>query len=142
MRIRTWNDFWLSEGFTEYLTARFLSANDGPEAKKAVFRGYLTQALDADRDNAHPVRPADPEVDVLTIFDATSYQKGALVLHALERVVGEDKLIEFLRGWFDRHAFSAVLTSDLRRSSKAPRGRTSPSSSRASCTPRTTRRSA
>ena len=45
VRIRTWNDFWLSEGFTEYLTARFLSANDGPEAKKTVFRGYLTEAL-------------------------------------------------------------------------------------------------
>ncbi len=115
VRIRTWNDFWLSEGFTEYLTARFLSANDGPEAKKKVFRGYLTEALAADRGNAHPVRPADPEVDVLTIFDATSYQKGALVLHALERVVGEDKLTEFLKGWFDRHAFSAVLTSDLQK---------------------------
>ena len=53
------------------------------------------------------VRPADPEIDVLTIFDAISYQKGALVLHALERVVGEEKLTEFLKGWFDRHAFGA-----------------------------------
>ena len=115
VRIRTWNDFWLSEGFTEYLTARFLSANDGPEAKKTVFRGYLTEALAADRSNAHPLRPADPEIDVLTIFDAISYQKGALVLHALERVVGEEKLTEFLKGWFDRHAFGAVLTSDLQK---------------------------
>ena len=114
VRIRTWNDFWLSEGFTEYLTARFLAANDGPDAKKAVLRGYLTRALAADRSAPHPVRPADPEVDVLTIFDAISYQKGALVLHALERVVGgEDKLTLFLRRWFDRHAFGAVLTADL-----------------------------
>ena len=123
VRIRTWNDFWLSEGFTEYLTARFLSANDGPEAKKTVYRGYLSQALDADGGNAHPVRPADPEIDVLTIFDATSYQKGALVLHALERVVGEDKLLEFLKGWFDRHAFSAVLTSDFQRELSAASGK-------------------
>jgi aminopeptidase N len=115
VRIRTWNDFWLSEGFTEYLTARFLAANDGSDAKKTVFRDYLTQTISADRGNAHPVRPADPEVDVLTIFDAISYQKGALVLHALERVVGEDKLTEFLKGWFDRHAFSAVTTADLQK---------------------------
>ncbi|MEA2750290.1 MAG: hypothetical protein QOI41_4433, partial [Myxococcales bacterium] len=38
VRIRTWNDFWLSEGFAEYLTARFLAANDGPDAKRAVLR--------------------------------------------------------------------------------------------------------
>lgn len=115
VRIRTWNDFWLSEGFTEYLTARFLSANDGPDAKKKVYRGYLTRALAADRQSPHPVRPADPEVDVLTIFDAISYQKGALVLHALERIVGEDELTKFLEGWFDRHTFGAVTTADLQK---------------------------
>ena len=116
VRIRTWNDFWLSEGFTEYLTMRVLSANDGPDAKKTVYRDYLTQTIAADGSkNAHPVRPPDPEVDVLTIFDAISYQKGALVLHALERVVGEEKLTAFLKGWFDRHAFSAVTTSDLQK---------------------------
>lgn len=113
VRIRTWNDFWLSEGFTEYLTARFLSANDGPDAKKEVFRGYLTRALAADRSNPHPLRPADPEIDVLTIFDAISYQKGALVLRALEKVVGEEALTAFLKGWFDRHAFGAVTTAEL-----------------------------
>ncbi len=115
VRIRTWNDFWLSEGFTEYLTARFLSANDGPAAKKEVWRGYMTETLGGDRTNPHPVRPADPEVDVLKIFDAISYQKGALVLHALERVVGEEELTKFLRGWFDKHAFTAVTTTELQK---------------------------
>ena len=115
VRVRTWNDFWLSEGFTEYLTARFLAANDGPEAKKTTFRGYLTETLAADRTNPHALRPADPEIDVLTIFDAISYQKGALVLHALEKLVGEEKLTEFLKGWFDRHAFGAVTSSDLQK---------------------------
>jgi len=115
VRIRTWNDFWLSEGFTEYLTARFLSANDGPATKKKVYRDYLSQSLSADRQNPHALRPADPEVDVLTIFDAISYQKGALVLRALERIVGEEKMTAFLKGWFDRHAFGAVTTADLER---------------------------
>jgi aminopeptidase N len=115
VRIRTWNDFWLSEGFTEYLTARFLAANDGPEAKTKVLREYLAQALAADRQNPHALRPADPEVDVLAIFDAISYQKGALVLRALEKVVGEEKLTAFLKGWFERHAFAAVTSADLQK---------------------------
>jgi aminopeptidase N len=112
-RIRTWNDFWLSEGFTEYLKARFMAAHDGPAAKKEVLRGYLRDALDADRSSPHALRPADPEVNVLEIFDAISYQKGALVLRQLERVVGEEKMATFLKGWFDRHAFAAVSTAEL-----------------------------
>ncbi len=116
VRIRTWNDFWLSEGFTEYLTARFLGANDGPEAKAKAYRDYLQATLAADAGAGHPVRPSSDrgsEIDVLSIFDAISYQKGALVLRALEPVVGETELATFLKGWFDRHAFAAVTTADF-----------------------------
>ena len=125
VRIRTWNDFWLSEGFADYLTLRFVSANDGPEARKTMLRTYLKEAIAAERGAAaHPVRPPDPEIDVLTIFDATSYQKGALVLHALEREVGgEDVLTRFLKVWFDRHAFGAVLTSDFEKELSAATGK-------------------
>lgn len=113
-RIRTWNDFWLSEGFTEYLTARAIGEVDGPAAQKAHLRDYLRRALAADRTSPHPIRPPDPEVDVLTIFDAISYQKGALTLRLLERVLGGPApMTAFLRGWFDRHAFGAVSTKDL-----------------------------
>lgn len=114
VRIRTWNDFWLSEGFTEYLTARALGAADGVEAEKAHRRDYLRQALAADRSSPHALRPADPEKDVLEIFDAISYQKGALVLHLLERAAGgPEKMSAFLKGWFEKHAFEAVSTRDL-----------------------------
>jgi aminopeptidase N len=113
VRIRTWNDFWLSEGFTEFLTAQAVGAADGAEAKKKHLHEYLGLALGGDTSTPHPVRPADPEVDVLTIFDAIPYQKGALVLHALGRVVGDDELSRFLRGWFDRHAFTAVTTAEF-----------------------------
>ncbi|MBS2017007.1 MAG: M1 family metallopeptidase [Deltaproteobacteria bacterium] len=122
-RIRTWNDFWLSEGFTEYLTARFIAANDGPAAKKTVYREYLTQALEADRTTPHALRPRDPEIDVLKIFDAISYQKGALTLRAIERVVGEKELTDFLKGWFDRHAFQAVSTAELEKELKEKTGK-------------------
>ena len=125
VRIRTWNDLWLSEGFADYLTLRVVAANDGPDARKAMLHAYLTEALAADRSaTAHAVRPADPEIDVLTIFDAISYQKGALVLHALERAVGgEDVLTRFLKVWFDHHAFGAVLTSDFEKELSAATGK-------------------
>jgi aminopeptidase N len=115
VRIRRWNDFWLSEGFTEYLTARALAEIDGPERKKEVYREYLGRALSSDRANPHPLAPRGDEIDVLTIFDGISYQKGALTLRMLERIVGSEKMDAFLKGWFERHAFGAVTTDDLER---------------------------
>jgi aminopeptidase N len=117
-RIRTWNDFWLSEGFTEYEKARFIAEHD--HDPKTVWRGYKTRAFAVDK--GHPVRPPDPEVDVLTIFDDVPYEKGALVLRQLERVVGTDKMTAFLKGWFDRHAFEAVSTAQLEKEMSADTG--------------------
>lgn len=123
VRIRSWNDFWLSEGFTEFLTAKAVEAVDGPDAAKLVFDGYLAQGLAADRWAGHALRPADPEIDVLTIFDAISYQKGACVVRQLERIVGKDTMTAFLRAWFDKNAFGAVTTADLEKALSAASGK-------------------
>ncbi len=123
VRYRSWSDFWLSEGFTEYLTARAVGVVDGPEAELEVYRSYLGETIAADRENPHPVRPPGAEVDVLTIFDAIPYQKGALVLRMLEGMLGREVLTTFLRGWFDRHAFQAVTTADFEREVSQAAGR-------------------
>lgn len=112
VRFRTWNDFWLSEGFTEYLTARAVAQLDGADAAKKIYRWYLTASLDADKTNPHAIAPAGAEIDVLSIFDAISYQKGALAVRMLERIVGEPTLTAFLGGWFERHGFGAPVTTD------------------------------
>lgn len=123
VRIRWWNDFWLSEGVTEYLTAKAVGMVDGAAAERATFQSYLSTALAADPPGAHALRPPDPEIDVLRIFDAISYQKGACVMRWLSHVVGEPAFTVFLRGWFDRHAFAAVTTADLEKELSATSGK-------------------
>lgn len=113
VRVRRWNDFWLSEGFTEYLTERALFATYGEAERKRVLREYLDSTLSADRSDPHALAPRGDEIDVLSIFDAISYQKGALTVRMLERIVGTEKMDAFLKGWFDRHAWGAVTTEDL-----------------------------
>ena len=115
VRIRSWNDFWLSEGFAQYLTAEAIGALDGPAAKQKRLRDYMAAVLHEDTNTPHALRPSGDEVDVLTIFDAISYDKGALTLRMLGSVVGPDKLNAFLKTWFDRHAFEAVTTADFQK---------------------------
>jgi aminopeptidase N len=112
-RIGTWNDFWLSEGFTDYLTRRAAEALDGEEEARKLWRSTMARALEAEAQSLHPVRPPDPEKNVLEFFDDISYQKGAWVLRMLEKRLGRDKMDAFLKGWFERHAFKAVTTSTL-----------------------------
>ena len=113
VRIRTWNDFWLSEGFADYLTGRSIAAVDGDTAAAKYWKKEQKNALTADGDHPHALRPADPEIDVLTIFDDVSYAKGASVLRMLEHEVGTAGFTTGLQDWFDSKAFSAQTTKDF-----------------------------
>lgn len=122
VRIRDWSDFWLSEGFTEYLTHRFVADQDGAAAGEKVLRAYESRARSAFGRSAHPLRPKDG-VDVLTIFDGISYQWGALTMRALERIVGTAEFTAFLAKWFDERAFTAVGTEDFQKALETSSGK-------------------
>ena len=41
------------------------------------------------------------------------YEKGALFLRTVEKQVGRDRFDTWLRGYFDRHAFTSLTTSQF-----------------------------
>ena len=44
------------------------------------------------------------------MFDDRVYKRGALLLHALRRTVGDESFFTILRTWVDRHQHSTVST--------------------------------
>lgn len=118
VRIATWNDLWLSEGFCDYLTGRYIEAHDGAAAGLAQWQDTLRQGLTTEHamrgDALLALRPADPEADPLRMFTLIVYKHGAFALRMLEASVGREALTTFLRGWFDRHAYGAATTETLR----------------------------
>lgn len=114
----TWNDLWLSEGFSDYLTGRYIESHDGAAAGIVQWQEVLRQGLTTEHamrnDALLALRPADPEADPLRMFTLIVYKHGAFALRMLEAVVGREALTSFLRGWFDRHAYAAVGTEALR----------------------------
>lgn len=122
VRIGSWNDFWLSEGFAEYLARRFRAQAEGPAAARRSWNEVRARAIAAESSHAHPLRPADPERDVLSIFDGVVYDKGAFVMRLLAHQIGEERFTGFLRTWFERHAFGHVTTADFERELGAAAG--------------------
>jgi leukotriene A-4 hydrolase/aminopeptidase len=109
----TWRDFWLNEGFTTYLERRIIEAVYGVPRREMEAtlgkRGLLEELTEADeRDEILHVdlKGRDPDDG----FTGVPYEKGALFLRHLEETVGREKFDNFVRGYFDSHAFQSITT--------------------------------
>ena len=63
----------------------------------------------------------DPGPDLM--FDDRVYKRGALLLHALRRSLGEDTFFGLLRTWVSEHAHRGVSTNDFVRHAEETAGR-------------------
>lgn len=112
----TWNDFWLNEGFTTYLTYRVTEAQFGKPAADMErvlglqdLRETFRQIDEVDRALVRKTPAADPDA----VFSDVPYERGSLFLTWLESRVGRADFDAFLRGWFDEHGFKSVTTQDF-----------------------------
>jgi leukotriene-A4 hydrolase len=111
----TWNDFWLNEGFTVYFERRISEAmNDKSYADMLWELGYqdleaTVDDLGKDSKDTHlklDLTGRDPD-DGLTDI---AYEKGALFLKLIENNVGRERFDEFLKNYFNEHAFKTIHT--------------------------------
>ena len=108
-----WSGFWLNEGFTSYFENRIMEALYGPEraAMLAVlgWQGLLSEveALDPADTRLHlDLAGRDPDAGMTAI----AYDKGAAFLRTIEEIVGRQRFDQYLRSYFDRHAFQPMTT--------------------------------
>ena len=106
----TWNDFWLNEGFTVYFETRIDEELYGDAYTAMLLR---LGPPGAGRARSPPLEPArhlaasstararDPDGPT-----TVPYEKGSLFLRLIEQSVGRERFDVFLRGYFDRFAFT------------------------------------
>ncbi len=112
---RTWNDFWLNEGFTVYFEERIMEELNGKEVSDilASIEFYdLQKELKQIKSSKYPedsrlyldLKKRNPD-DAMT---AIAYVKGAFFLKTLEQKVGRQKFDSFLKAYFKKYSFKTV----------------------------------
>ncbi len=110
-----WNDFWLNEGFTVYFERRITEALYGKDfADMEAYLGMedLKETLkdfEKTPDATHLKLKLDGK-DPDDGMNSIAYEKGYALLLLIEKTIGRDALDNFLRKYFDSHAFQVMTT--------------------------------
>ena len=105
--LATWDDVWLNEGITSYLTLRIL---EEMSAGDRVEYYYFLDRLNVDN---RAQNASDPRITLLHDrvafpwdgFATNSYTKGEIFMRTLEDVLGRTTLDAFLRNYFSQRHF-------------------------------------
>jgi aminopeptidase N len=105
---------WLSEGFATYCDALYTEFKDGPKAfgqhiekyQQLYFQLAMLTKPTAIRDTLSPAQ---------ALYRPIVYEKGALVLHMLRRVMGDEKFFQLLRQFVADYRNQPVTTDQFRK---------------------------
>lgn len=120
---KDWSNVWLNEGFATYFEAQFRQHDRGQDEFE-----YLLDSLAAVyfREDAKNYRRPIVQRSYLVpteMFDRTTYQKGALVLHMLRSELGDELFYRSLNAYCNTNKMKNVETADLIRAIEETTGR-------------------
>ena len=112
--------FWLNEGFTVFAERRILEALEGREVSEmhaALGRNDLDDSVARFEKARTPeltkLRTDLTGIDPDEAFSVVPYEKGYLLLRALEAAAGREKFDGLLKSWLTTHRFGSVNTDDF-----------------------------
>jgi len=120
---KNYHEQWLSEAFAQYFAVLY-GEKDREGGMSGILRQMRRTAIDASPDG--PIylgyRLGHIQGDD-RIFRAVVYNKGAMVLHMLRRLVGEDAFFGGLRAFYQQWKFRKAGTDDFQRVMERAAGR-------------------
>jgi aminopeptidase N len=102
----SWADMWHNEGFAVYVSLMW-QTRDNPESLN-IFMQNLAAEVDREA-STDPLGNLAPQ----RLFGFDSYQRGALMIHNLRRLVGDDAFFEGLRAYFELYGGGAASRDDF-----------------------------
>ena len=112
---RNYHEQWISEGFAQYFAALYAQRERGDEEFASVMRQMRRWALDeSDQGPVYLGYRLGHIRGESRVFRALVYNKGAVVLHMLRRLVGDDAFFRGLRRFYWTSRFHKAGTEDFR----------------------------
>jgi hypothetical protein len=113
---KNYHEQWLSEGFAQYFAALYAERSRGKGVFDQIIRRMQTWATtDSDQGPIYLGYRVGHVKGDRRIYRALVYDKGALVLHMLRRLMGDEAFFGGLRRFYDAWRFKKAGTADLRR---------------------------
>jgi aminopeptidase N len=116
LTVRSWSDVWLNEGFATYAAWLWYEQSRG----RAAYDSIVAQRMRAEYRT--PLFVADSS-NVDEMFTAATFFKGALVLHMLRHVLGDEVFFRALREYVAANRYGTVVTANFQSACEAAAGR-------------------
>lgn len=121
---KNYHEQWISEGFAQYFAALYGQKERGDGAFTGLLRQMRATAIQASPQG--PVYLGYRLGHIKAegrVFRALVYNKGAMVLHMLRHLVGDEPFFAGLRGFYNEWRFRKAGTDDLRKAMEKAAGR-------------------
>jgi len=121
---KNYHEQWISEGFAQYFAALYAERERGPEQFTSVVRQMRRWAIDMSAQG--PIYLGYRLGHIKgegRVFRAIVYNKGAMVLHMLRRLVGDEAFFKGLREFYATWRFKKAGTGDFRAAMEHASGR-------------------
>ena len=121
---KNYHEQWLSEGFSQYFAALYAEHRNGPEVFSEVLSQMRRWSLrHSGQGPVYLGNRLGRIEDEPRVFRALVYNKGAMVLHMLRRLVGDEQFFDGVRRYYNEMRFRKAGTDDLIRAFEAASGR-------------------
>ena len=121
---KNYHEQWLSEGLAQYFAALYAEHRNGPEVFSDVLSQMRRWSLrHSDQGPVYLGNRLGRIEDEPRVFRALVYNKAAMVLHMLRRLLGDDTFFAGIRRYYNEMRFRKAGTDDLIRSFEAVSGR-------------------
>ena len=120
---KNYHEQWLSEGFAQYFAALYAERALGRGVFASVIRRMQSWAMtESDQGPIYLGYRIGHVKSDSRLYRAVVYDKGAMVLHMLRRLIGDDAFFGGIRRFYDTWRFKKAGTDDLRRAMEEESG--------------------
>jgi hypothetical protein len=121
---KNYHEQWLSEGFAQYFATLYAEKDRGRDVFESILRQMRRWAIDSSPQGPVYLGYRLGHIKGESrVFRAIIYNKAAMVLHMLRRLVGDDPFFWGMRRFYAEWRFRKAGTDDFRKAMEASSGR-------------------